>query len=208
MSRVGTLLALTGLALVACQTTPVPTPPSTPPYTSPAPSPTMPTKQELGMGLAGTLHSSRRTTGDADAIPRFALEIQSRVGQLVRELGEDAYPLLAREGRWEGTSHVRVEFGVGGVVKNIRVNNSSGYPLLDLRAIQLVQAVMPTIPETPTVPEELRDRDFAITFPIIFKLRVKPVDLSGDWGQRIRRHQADNEYSQTIRFSLLSVSHL
>ena len=109
----------------------------------------------------------RRATSDADAISRFALEIQSRVGRLVKERGDAAYPRLARDRRWEGTSHVRVEFGPGGKVKSIAVNTSSGYAVLDQRALEMVKEVMPK------VPDELRDRDFTVRFPIVFKLVEK-----------------------------------
>jgi TonB family protein len=108
-----------------------------------------------------------RATSDADAISRFALEIQSRVGRLVKERGDAAYPRLARERRWEGTSHVRVEFGAGGVVKNILVNTGSGYAVLDQRAVEMVKEVMPK------VPDDLRGRDFTVRFPIVFKLVEK-----------------------------------
>ena len=74
------------------------------------------------------------------------------MGRLVKERGDAAYPRLARDRRWEGTSHVRVEFMPGGKVKSIVVNTSSGYAVLDQRALEMVKEVMPK------VPDELRDR--------------------------------------------------
>jgi len=110
---------------------------------------------------------SARGDSDSDAISRFALEIQSRVGRLVKDRGDAAYPRLARDRRWEGTSHVRVEFMPGGKVKSIAINTSSGYQVLDQRAVEMVKEVMPK------VPEELRDREFSVRFPIVFKLVEK-----------------------------------
>jgi TonB family protein len=63
---------------------------------------------------------------------------------------------------------VRVEFGADGKVKSITVNTSSGYAVLDQRAVEMVKEVMPK------VPDELRDRDFTVRFPIVFKLVEKP----------------------------------
>ena len=86
---------------------------------------------------------------------------------MVKERGDSSYPRLARDRRWEGTSHVRVEFGAGGRVKRIFVNTSSGYAVLDQRAIEMAKEAMPP------VPDELRDRDFTVRFPIVFKLIQK-----------------------------------
>jgi len=82
----------------------------------------------------------------------------------VKERGDAAYPRLARDRRWEGTTHVRVEFVAGAKVKSIAINTSSGYQVLDHRAVEMVKEVMPK------VPDELRDRDFTVRFPIVFKL--------------------------------------
>jgi hypothetical protein len=40
--------------------------------------------------------------------------------------------------------------------------------VLDQRAVEMVKEVMPK------VPDELRDRDFTVRFPIVFKLVHKP----------------------------------
>jgi protein TonB len=107
-----------------------------------------------------------RPESDADAIARFAMEITKRVGKLSTERGDAAYPRLARDRRWEGTTKVRVEFTPGGKVKLIAMNNSSSYAVLDQRALEMVKEVM----EDPKVPGELRDRAFVVHLPIVFKL--------------------------------------
>ena len=93
------------------------------------------------------------------------MEIQSRVGKLVKERGERAYPRLARERRWEGTTQVAVEFGADGKLKRVSVAASSGHAVLDQRAIEMVQEVLPT------VPRDLRNKSFTVKLPILFKLK-------------------------------------
>jgi TonB family protein len=100
---------------------------------------------------------------EAAAISQFVLQIQSSLGRLVRERPDRAYPPLARDQGWEGISQVRVEFVSGGKVKSIEVVISSGYAALDQRAREMVKEVMPK------VPDELRDREFSVRFPIVFK---------------------------------------
>jgi TonB family protein len=140
-----------------------------PRHSSAQASPARPADAPIALGpVAAPLRpAAPRATSGVDAISRFALEIQSRVGRLVKERGESAYPPLAREGRREGTSHVRAEFGIGGTLKGISVSLSSGHAVLDQRAVEMVTEAMPR------VPDELRDRDFTVRFPIVFKL-VRP----------------------------------
>jgi protein TonB len=102
---------------------------------------------------------------DEGVLDRFALEIQRRVGKLVEERGERAYPRLARDRQWEGTAQIAVEFGANGQLKRIAVAESSGHAVLDERAVQMVREVLPT------VPRELRSRNFTVRLPILFKLK-------------------------------------
>jgi protein TonB len=104
---------------------------------------------------------------DGKALDRFALEIQKRVGKIVNERGERAYPRLARERRWEGTAQVAVEYGADGKLKRVTIAESSGYSVLDQRAVEMVQEVLPP------VPRELRSRNFTVRLPILFKLKEK-----------------------------------
>jgi TonB family protein len=104
---------------------------------------------------------------DEGALDRFALEIQSRLGKLMQERGERAYPRLARERKWEGVAQIAVEFGANGQLKRIAVVESSGYAVLDQRAVEMVREVLPT------VPRELQARNFTVRLPILFKLKEK-----------------------------------
>lgn len=59
---------------------------------------------------------------------------------------------------------MRVGFIAGGKVKSIEVVMSSGFAVLDQRALEMVIAVMPQ------VPDDLRSREFSVRLPIVFKL--------------------------------------
>jgi protein TonB len=86
----------------------------------------------------------------------------------VQQRGERAYPRLARERKWEGTTQVAVEFGANGQLKRITVAETSGHAVLDQKAVEMVQEVLPT------VPRELRSRNFTVRLPILFKLKNSP----------------------------------
>jgi protein TonB len=102
---------------------------------------------------------------DSGALDRFALEIQKRVGKIVNERGERMYPRLARERKWEGTTQVAVEYSANGKLKRVTVATSSGYAVLDQKAVEMVQEVLPA------VPRELRSKNFTVRLPILFKLK-------------------------------------
>jgi TonB family protein len=102
---------------------------------------------------------------DSGALDRFALEIQKRVGRIVNERGERMYPRLARERKWEGTTQVAVEYSANGKLKRVTVATSSGYAVLDQKAVEMVQEVLPV------VPRELRSKNFTVRLPILFKLK-------------------------------------
>jgi TonB family protein len=104
-------------------------------------------------------------------IKKFGLSISTRVGKMVTEKGHDrVYPRQARERKWEGVTQVSVEYGAG-EVKRVWVAKTSGYQLLDQRAVDLVQEALPKV----APPAALRKRSqFTVTLPIVFKLQDKP----------------------------------
>jgi protein TonB len=93
------------------------------------------------------------------------MEIQKRVGRIVNERGERMYPRLARERKWEGTAQVSVEYAANGKLKRVTVATTSGYAVLDQKAVEMVQEVLPE------VPRELRAKNFTVRLPILFKLK-------------------------------------
>ena len=93
----------------------------------------------------------------------FTGEIQ-RLGS--RVLGPSEYPAEAKEKAWEGTSQVEVRFASGGYIRNIIVGDSTGHMLLDEKALEWARSL-----QYPDVPAELRERDFTVSFPVVFRLR-------------------------------------
>jgi TonB family protein len=102
-----------------------------------------------------------------EALERFALDIQRRVSKLVEERGERVYPREARARKWEGITQIAIEFSENGQLQQISVATSSGYAVLDQRAVEMVREVLPT------VPRELQSSDFTVRLPIVFKLKEK-----------------------------------
>jgi len=99
----------------------------------------------------------------ADPLAVFTGEIQ-RLGS--RVLGPSEYPAEAKEKAWEGTSQVEVRFASGGYIRNIIVGDSTGHMLLDEKALEWARSL-----QYPDVPAELRERDFTVSFPVVFRLR-------------------------------------
>ncbi len=67
---------------------------------------------------------------------------------------------------WQGTAEIRLQIGADGKVKNVLVGRSSGYELLDQRAVELVKQM-----RLPNVPSAFRAREFTVTVPITFALK-------------------------------------
>jgi protein TonB len=83
-------------------------------------------------------------------------------------MSEQDYPRLARDRGWQGTAELRLQIGSDGKLKNVSVLNSSGYEVLDQRAIEKVNSL-----RMPRVPAEIRSRAFTVRIPIKFALRDK-----------------------------------
>lgn len=76
------------------------------------------------------------------------------------------FPALARERGWEGVVVVVVSTVAGAPLPQVSLTQSSGFELLDQEALALVaQAV-----NTAVLPDSLRNRTFALTLPIHYRL--------------------------------------
>jgi len=108
----------------------------------------------------------------AAAAPAPSAEEASTVAQYRIALMEAArafrsYPRLARENNWQGRVTVRLEVAPGGVASALAVASSSGYPVLDQQAIEMIRRAQAKTP----VPAALRAREFSVEIPVIFDLR-------------------------------------
>jgi TonB family protein len=110
----------------------------------------------------------RASTGNGDdgALKEFGLKISKRAGSQVRE---SDYPDPARRKGQEGTAQVKLTFGVDGKLKAVAVGGSTGYQILDERAVEILRRI-----EMPPVPDGRRGQEFTVQVPIVFKLKHKP----------------------------------
>jgi protein TonB len=76
------------------------------------------------------------------------------------------YPRVALMRGWEGTVTMRLRVAPGGKLIEAKVEGSSGHQVLDAQAVEMVRRV----PDLPQPPESLRDREFAVLVPVIFRL--------------------------------------
>ncbi len=95
------------------------------------------------------------------ALDRFVREVRRASWQIIDQRD---YPEGARDKGWEGIAQIDVHFAAGGYIKSIVLGESSGYPLLDDRALSIARSL-----RFPVVPAELQSREFAVRFPIAFR---------------------------------------
>jgi protein TonB len=76
------------------------------------------------------------------------------------------YPRIARERRWQGLVKMRVQFLPGGQVGQVSILSSSGFPVLDETALDMVRTA-----DLPRAPDGLRSREFTVDVPVLFRLR-------------------------------------
>jgi protein TonB len=140
-----------------------------PPAPVPVPVPTGPARPSAAPGpdqaaVSALPTAPKQARVDENAVlRRFADEISRVLGKSVSERD---YPRLARQQNWQGTTEVRLQIGSDGKVKDVVVGRTSGYELLDQRAIELVKHL-----RLPKIPSAFRQREFTVTVPITFALR-------------------------------------
>ena len=79
---------------------------------------------------------------------------------------EQRYPPVARENGWQGTVEIALEVA-GNRLRDVTIVRSSGYGVLDQRAVEMARAVAPL----PPLPEALARQDFKVQVPITFRLQ-------------------------------------
>ena len=150
-----------GVQIVDAQ---APAPPSQGAAPVPAPAAAERFACAAGLGPAAAPDCSQSGSRN-DLLNCFAQAVQRRAVRLVSACGATAYPLEARRNRWEGTVQVGVSFDRGGRLAGITVAESSGQPLLDQRAVEIVQQAM--VPPPP----ELYATPFAVRVPMVFRMQ-------------------------------------
>lgn len=125
-------------------------------------------------------------TGSEAPVPRPAPEAQAAVpSALLPAAGLDAdglrsyrlslareakrhrrYPSQAIEAAWSGTVELRVSVPAGLGRPAVQLAKSSGFPMLDVAALEMLRQAIPTTP----IPAPLQERGFAVDLPIVFEL--------------------------------------
>jgi TonB family protein len=99
---------------------------------------------------------------DSDALATQALEVE-----ILRNVGKQTheadYPEEARRWSWSGTTLVQVSMDRDGGMKEVSVQRTSGFRVLDDQAVKMVRRVPFT-----RVPDRLKGREVTVTVPIGF----------------------------------------
>lgn len=97
-------------------------------------------------------------------------EILRKMGSSTRE---DDYPEEARREGWSGTTRVDVVVGSDGKIKDVSVQESSGFAILDDQAMRMVDRATLW-----WIPQRLRNREVTVTVPVGFYIREAPEPWS------------------------------
>jgi protein TonB len=114
--------------------------------------------------LAAIPAPAKRSKADEEAaMRRYATEVSRLIGKGVSERD---YPRLARDRRWQGTTQLVLRIRADGSLGEVTVATSSGYEILDERALEVVNQI-----KLPAVPLEIQSRAFAVRIPVRFDLK-------------------------------------
>jgi protein TonB len=100
---------------------------------------------------------------EQEALKALEQELSLKVG---KSMHPTDYPTEARRWRWTGTSVVQVQVGTDGMVRAVELWHTSGFDVLDERALTIVRRVSKLY-----VPVRLRGREHAVTVPVGFYLK-------------------------------------
>ncbi|HZP88283.1 MAG TPA: energy transducer TonB [Burkholderiales bacterium] len=120
------------------------------------------TARELGGADERDAAGMPRLT-EAEAKEALDQELSLKVGKQMRS---DDYPDEARRQRWTGTALVEVLIAADGLIKRVELARTSGFPILDERALDVVRRVPKLF-----VPIRLRGGEQRAQVPIGFYLQ-------------------------------------
>jgi protein TonB len=97
---------------------------------------------------------------DGEGLRRYRVALAGEARRYKR------YPAHAIEAGWSGTTEVRVSVAAGQPVPVVQLVKSSGHPVLDEAALEMLRRAVPAT----AIPAALRERAFAVELPIVFDL--------------------------------------
>ena len=106
---------------------------------------------------------------EEQSLSALASEISRKLGSSIQA---DDYPDQARREGWSGTTRVDVQVGSDGKIKQVSVQQSSGFELLDEHAVRMVDRI-----KLWWIPQRLRNREVTVTVPVGFYIRDEPERL-------------------------------
>ncbi|MBI2753520.1 MAG: energy transducer TonB [Betaproteobacteria bacterium] len=98
---------------------------------------------------------------DAGTLAQYRLAIISAARRYKR------YPRAALDNDWQGRVEVRMTIGPGGSIAALSVRSSTGHPVLDQQALEMIERAKATA----QIPQALQGREFVVDIPVIFSLR-------------------------------------
>lgn len=99
---------------------------------------------------------------DSGSLEQYRLSLISAARRYRR------YPPQAMERGWQGRVEVRLEISADGQPRNVSVRTSSGYPILDQQALDMITRGKTLA----LIPPNLKGREFTVDVPVIFDLRT------------------------------------
>jgi protein TonB len=103
----------------------------------------------------------RPTEGlDADGLRSYRMALAREARRFKR------YPRPALEAGWAGTTEVTVAVTAAGGAADPRISRSSGYPVLDEAALEMMSRALAAT----AVPPILLGQAFAVSLPVVFEL--------------------------------------
>lgn len=101
------------------------------------------------------------TAPDPDLLAGYGHALSQAIGKHQR------YPRMAQMRGWQGTATIALKFGSGHRLLATTLHKSSGHEILDEQALDMIKDAHPL----PNPPERLRNRDFTVLVPIVFRLK-------------------------------------
>lgn len=129
-------------------------------------------------GRRGPDHNAATTSAHHGAKPYGAgldeeQSLHALGSEIARKLGaniqEGDYPEEARREGWSGTTWVDVLVGSNGKIKELAVQQSSGFSILDEQAMRMVDRITLW-----WIPQRLRNREVTVAVPVGFYIRDEP----------------------------------
>lgn len=139
---------------------PAPPPAQAPQSTAPAPPAPQPQAPPAMPPVAAPPPSS---ADRADALARYAAELSGLLAARQR------YPRLAALRGWEGNAELALRIGPDGELLDAALRRSSGHPVLDDAALELVRSSAPF----PPLPPPFRSSGLEVGVPVSFRLEQR-----------------------------------